>query len=243
MPPFGSGIGFREHLEGDKPMRIETILTGRTGLAPMALAVAVLVAACGDDVTGPGETGAAEAYVQDRPSGAQGAAFALGPSFGNHQQPVTQYSGTLDAQAQVAISADGETWVALGSPSQVSVQFQAAGNGADVHGEVQVPVGTYAYVRLTLGGAQATVNAGSTIAGVSLTADVTMTLGANGSVTIEKEVPPFEVSAEARTRIFWDMNSRVWVNEQNAAEEQVEEEEVEEAAEPRTESESEEEIT
>jgi hypothetical protein len=210
----------------------------RLGAVAVAVSAAGLVAGCGDSGTSPSETGAVQAYMQDQPSsGSQAAAYPVARSHepASSGQAGGSYSGRLDADAQVAISADGHTWVQLGPPSSASVQLQATGQGVDLHGEVTVPVGTYTRVRLVLSGARATLNAGSSIGGISLGAAVDMTVGADGSVVIEKEVPPFEIRADARTRIYWDLRSHLWVNEDNVEEEEVEEEEVQEAAEPRTE--------
>jgi hypothetical protein len=195
------------------------------------LAAAALMAGCGDNGTGPSGMGSVQAYVHDEPSSTAGApARNEGPSPSSHGSG--SYSGTLDADAQVSIAGEGGVWVELGPPSSASLDLQASGSGIDLHGDVVVPVGTYMRVRLVLTGAQARMNTGSTIGGISLTASVTMSVGAGGTVVIEKEVPPFEVRADTRTTVHWDMNSEHWVTEENVEDEEVEEPEVEEAAEP-----------
>lgn len=222
-------------------MNTDTGRTVRAGMTTLILGMAVVIAGCSDSAVGPEETGAVEAYMRDQPADAQGSSHYAGEysTSENASEPTeSQYSGSLTTQARVAISADGQAWVDLGPPSSASVQLQSSGEGIEVHGEVHVPVGTYTRVRLVLDGAQATLQTGSTIGGVTLTGTATMTLGANGSVTIEKTVPPFEIRADARTRVTWDMNSHLWVNQENAEEEEVEEEEVQDAAEPRTDSEA-----
>jgi len=211
----------------------------RWSVAVITVSAAGVMAGCSDSGTSPSEAGSVQAYVQDRPSSGGEASHlvARDGQSGFTGQTAGTFSGSFDAEAQVAISTDGHAWIELGPPSSASVQLQATGNGADVHGEVAVPVGTYTRVRLTLTGAEARLNAGSTIGGISLGATVDIRIGANGTVVIEKEVPPFEIRADARTRVFWDLNSHLWVNRENVEEEEVEEEEVEEAAEPRTETE------
>lgn len=208
----------------------------RSGIALVAFATAGFAAACSDSGTSPSETGTVQAYMQDQPSQGQASEYMVARDDGANTLGGS-YSGTFEGEAQVQISADGHTWIQLAPPSSASVQLQASGEGVDLHGEVTVPVGTYTRVRLVLTGAQANLEAGSTIGGISLGASVSLRVGANGSVMIEKQVPPFEVRADTRTRIYWDLNSHLWVNEQNVEEEEVEEEEVEEAAEPRTETE------
>lgn len=196
----------------------------------LAAAVAFLAAGCGDDPTGPGGTGSVQAYMHDESAPSSAPAASEGPSAASSSSG--SYSGTLEGDAQVFVGTGGGVWVELGPPSAASIDLQASDGRIDLHGEVFVPVGTYTRVRLVLTGAQARLNAGSTIGGISLLASVTMNVGANGSVIIEKQVPPFEVRADTRTTITWDVNSELWVSEENVEDEQVEEPEVEEAAEP-----------
>jgi len=208
--------------------------------AAATLAVASLLAACGDDVTGPSATGSVQAYMQDESSsGAQAVSGpsspSEGPSASSHGS--SSYSGTLEADARVSISAGGGIWVDLGSPSSTSLDLQASTGGVDVHGQVEVPVGVYTRVRLSLSGARARLDAGGTIGGVTLSASTILTVGANGTVVIEKEVPPFEVRADTHTTIRWYVNSHLWVDEQNVEDEEVEEQEVDDASEVQTASE------
>jgi hypothetical protein len=158
-----------------------------------------------------------------------------GPSASSHGS--SSYSGTLEADARVSISAGGGIWVDLGSPSSTSLDLQASTGGVDVHGQVEVPVGVYTRVRLSLSGARARLDAGGTIGGVTLSASTILTVGANGTVVIEKEVPPFEVRADTHTTIRWYVNSHLWVDEQNVEDEEVEEQEVDDASEVQTASE------
>jgi hypothetical protein len=216
-------------------MNIERNPHLRSLVGALILGMVLVTGGCGDSITNPGDTGMVDAYMSDQPAGSQ-ASSHFGPSYSLLGGSSGQYSGSMSAEARVAISADGHTWIDLGPPSSASVQLQASGEGAEIHGSAQVPVGTYTRVRLVLEGANATLSAGSTIGGITLSANVNMTLGTNGSVTIEKSVPPFEVRADTRTRITWDLRSHLWVNEENAEEEEVREEDVQDAAEPRTQS-------
>jgi hypothetical protein len=200
--------------------------------------VANLLAACGD-ATGPSATGSMQAYMQDEPSSdaqavsePSSAPASDGPSASSHGS--SSYSGTLEADAQVSISGGGDAWVDLGPPSSAELDLQASNSGIDIHGQVEVPVGVYTRVRLSLSGAQARLDGGGAIGGIILSASTSLTVGANGTVVIEKEVPPFEVRADTHTAIYWDVNSHLWVNEQNVEDEEVEEQEVDDASDATT---------
>ncbi len=212
--------------------------TRRSSIWTLSLPLFAVLAGwgCSDDegVLAPdGETGAVQAFMADEPEGE--AVRTARSSEGAHDpQSVSaqgSYSGSLDARAQVSISADGETWVDLGSPTQASVDLQTTGGQSNLHGEVQVPADTYSHVRLVLEDARANLDTGSTIGAILVDLGLTIQLGTQGRVTIEKTVPAFQVSAESRTDIHWNMNSDRWITEENAAEEIADEEEVAAAAE------------
>lgn len=200
--------------------------------ATMALAVALALGGCGDE-TGPGETGEARAVVTDNPDRASP---AVAPGTQSEPRPASagSFSGTLTADARVSISADGQSWIDLGSPKQIALQLQSSGDSSDVHGTVSVPVGTYSYVRLEMNGGKARVDGGSTIGGLLVSAAFDVFLGANQRVTIEKRVEPFTIEVDSRTTLLFELNSESWMTEENAQDKQVDEEEVEEPSEAGT---------
>jgi hypothetical protein len=218
-------------------MSIKGSANTRSRGAVAILFATVLLGGCGEDTTGPALTGSAQAYVADEPSSGTATAgdpqaVSSGPSQSGHGS--SSYSGTLDADAQVSISASGDVWIDLGPPSAMSLALQASNDGMDVHGQVEVPVGVYPRVRLVLTGAEARLNAGGTIGGITLSATTTLSVGADGTVLIEKQVPPFEVRADTHTSVHWDLNSHFWIHEENVQDEEVEEQEVDDASEART---------
>jgi hypothetical protein len=190
----------------------------KSRVVSVGLALAV-VAACGDDNgTGP-DLGRAEAFVVDDPSTASLARAGAGPSFGG---AAPLFSGSIAGDVQVAVSADGETWVNLGSPGDIAIQLQTAGTGTTVHGEVDVPVGTYTRVRLTFGGAEARLAAGSTFGNITLATQVDVTMGGSDSeVVIERTVSPFTISADARTVFTVDLNTEAWLTDQSVTAQSV----------------------
>lgn len=187
------------------------------GAAALGLALALL--GCSESLGPDGSgTGFARALVSDDPSSTTPQAAASAPTFAIAGGSGSGgYTGTISGDVAVAISADGVVWYSLGSPNGTTVQLQASGGGADVHGEVTVPAGTYARVRLILRDAHMRIHAGSQIDGITLTADAQVSLGSGGEIVIEKRVPAFRVRADAsvRTEILFDLNSERWMTRDN----------------------------
>lgn len=141
-----------------------------------------------------------------------------------------QFSGRFSSAARAAISTDGETWVDLGSPSQVTVALQSSHQQATVHNRTAVATGTYTRVRLTLTNARAELDAGAMLGGISFASAVSIRVGgADQQVVIEKQVEPFTIRANTHARIQFDLNSEGWVNQQAADHESAEDPEVQES--------------
>lgn len=198
-------------------MRFLTILT--------TLSLAGLAAACtGDDPVEPG-TGSASAAITDNAHevDAMQASGDVTPRILAHGE----YSGRLSSSATVEISANGAAWVELGSPTAVMVTLQSHAEETTVNTRASVPVGTYNLVRLTLSGAEAEIEAGGVIGGITLASAVGIRVGgSDGEVVIEKEVEPFTVKADTHVRILFDLNSEGWVTEESAEDQMAEDEEV-----------------
>jgi hypothetical protein len=194
----------------------------------VALASAALMAgACADSPTGTGTVmGTVSVAVTDDASAAsvQDAGSATGA-----QTAGSTFSGTFTASARAAISADGVTWIDLGSPGAIDVALQSTGDRTDLHGNVAVPVGTYTRVRLILSGAQAQLNAGAVLGSITLTSGATIRVAGGNQIVIEKQIQPFTLSADTHARVIFDLNSEEWVDEESAQEEEVAEEEVQES--------------
>lgn len=197
-----------------KAYRLFTVAALSTGLAVLPLT------GCSDDsTTGPdgGESGQMTAQMQDSPSGS-GSRVALTSG---------SMSGSMSADAKVQVSADGNTWVDLGSPKSVNMELQSSGSATTVHSNATVNTGTYAHVRLVLENASATVNSGSTIGTTVLDASVNLSIGgSSGRVVIEKQIDPVTVSAEGRSTLVFEMNSEAWITEDNVSARAVSESEI-----------------
>lgn len=196
-------------------------------LVGMGLGVALLaLAGCGDDdSSGPSDgRGRAEAYVRDNP----GSSAALRPSvYASDAQP---FNGTFATNASVSVSADGQTWVDLGSPNGITINLQR-NDSTTVHGESDLRAGTYAHVRLTLRNAAVMVRAGATFGSLTLTGDVQLNVGgADREIVIQKSVTPFTVTANSRVAIAFELNSEMWINQQNAQDRTVDDAEVQAVA-------------
>ncbi|OGG46629.1 MAG: hypothetical protein A3F84_05400 [Candidatus Handelsmanbacteria bacterium RIFCSPLOWO2_12_FULL_64_10] len=186
---------------------------------------AISLTACGDNAVSSGRAGRAQAIVTDNPSRATPLADSGNLNILSLQ--ATAFSGSISANTNAFISADGRTWAALGSPNGVTIALQSTRDSTNLHGETDAPVATYAYVRLVMRSARATIKAGSTIGGVGLASDVILTLGGtDGEVTVEKQVPPFQVSANATTTILFELNAEAWATQQNAQDKVVEDAEI-----------------
>lgn len=198
-------------------MKSLTILT--------TLSLLGLTTACtGDDPVEPG-VGSASAAITDNAHAVDAiqASHDITPRVLMHGE----YSGRLSSSAKVEISADGVTWVELGSPAAVLVTLQSHVEETTVHTRASVPVGTYSRVRLTLSGAEAEIEAGAVVGGVTLTSAVAIRVGgSDGEVVIEKEVEPFTVKADTHVRVLFDLNTEEWVTSENADEQMAQDDEV-----------------
>lgn len=197
------------------------------GLAMLGLAgVVALAAGCDDDATSPEGEAQVSAEIQDVPDSQEVASRAALAGFLTQDQ--SSYSGTLTADAQVQVSADGSTFVDLGPPRQVTIQLQSADGSTSVHSDVAVDAETYSHIRLVLEGAEATLDAGSEIGTLVLDASIALDVGSGSQVVIDKEVD-VDITADSQTTLVFDLNSEAWITEENAEAEAVAASEVESA--------------
>ena len=182
---------------------------------------------CSDDLGGPNleASGRIEAFVRDNPNSSSAnllSSQALG---------LAPFSGSAAANANVSVSADGQTWIDLGSPNGITIRLQASGDSTSVHGAGDLAAGTYTRVRLTLRNIALVVSAGANIGGVVLTSDTQINVGGSDrQVVIEKQVSAFTVTRTSTTRIVFELNTEVWMTAQNAQDRTVDDAEVAGAA-------------
>lgn len=208
-------------INGIEMMRYTTIAA--------VLAILGTTAACSDNDPVEARPGSASAVITDDASSS--GAFQSDEGSAYRSEGASTFSGSLNADAEVAISADGQTWIDLGSPTRVNVALQSSGDETAVHTNASVPATTYSRVRLTLSGGQANVDAGALLGGITFSSALAIRVGGSDNrVVIEKEVQPFTVTADAHARIIFDLNSEGWVDKENAEDETAEDEEVEDSA-------------
>lgn len=181
----------------------------------VAVASAGVIAACGDDL-GP-EEGRMEAFVRDDPGTLMP---TLMPAVGTPSPPaetpaaiaaVQGFGGTAAGDFQAAISADGQTWVELGSPNGITVPLQT-GERVTVHGAQDVPAGTYSRVRLVLQDVEITVEAGSDLDGLVLEEDAKLDLAVDAPLVVERDIGSFTVPSGGRAELLFELNAELWLD-------------------------------
>jgi hypothetical protein len=166
----------------------------RHRLVAAVFSIAAAQLACSDPTSSG--TGRAEALIQDTPTG------------------TGTISGSLAGNVFASISANGNTWVNLGSPNGITVPLQLTGTTSTVHGEADAAAGTYSRVRLTFDGVVARLQAGSVVGGVTLTSDANITLGgADQRVELTVTVPSFAVDADPSVQrtVLFELRSHLWL--------------------------------
>lgn len=153
-----------------------------------------VLASCGEPTATA--SGRAEALIQDSPSG------------------VATVTGTVQGNIFASLSADGIVWADLGSPNGITVTLQTVGTSTTVHGEQDAPARSYNRVRLVFNGVTVRLLSGSTIGGITLTNDATLTLGGSDArVEVVVAVPAFTVDTDPsvqRTVVF-ELRSQLWL--------------------------------
>lgn len=177
-------------------------------LALAGFLLTAAAAACGD-TTGTTEARVSAEVHDETSSGVQAASIVPLAALQS-----SGYSGTVSGDARVEVSADGETWTELDESSQVEVDLQASGGGATVHADASVPLESFTRVRLVLDGADARLEAGSTVGGVTLDSETTVTLGSDGQAVVEVQLDQsLDASADTDAMISFDLNSEAWITE------------------------------
>lgn len=208
----------------------DDVMSSKTLLSLTALATASLLsAACGDDdPLRVDETGVVSAMLIDSPDTQTAAAGDL--STRRFDQVQASFDGSFQGRTLVEVySPDENAWIAVTGTSTTQLDLGST-DRAELGGSSQIAAGvTYTRVRLTIVGGEAVIQAGASIGGLVVGADVALDLGSGGEVVIEKELS-FTVHADVETMLTIDLNSEAWVTEDNVESESVTEDEMESAA-------------
>lgn len=201
-------------------------MTSKTLLTVAAIGLTLSSVGCSDDdPTDPADDmGTVQAVLMDDPDP---------QPAGGHVTPVARqiqagFTGRLGGDTRVEIYSDDEGWVEVTSQSNTQLDL-ASNDQANLGSSTTIDAGAYTRMRLTITGGEAVIEAGATIGGIVLGADVVLTLGSGGQAVIEKDIA-FNVSSDNTTTLTIDLNSEAWVTEENTDAEAVTEGEMTAAA-------------
>lgn len=188
--------------------QVETHAHRLGGLAIAALVT--LTAACGEsspsDVENEPVTAAVTGVVHDSAAVLPPGRTSMAPADS------TDYDGVANGSAQIEVFSEGGGWVSLGEASAVTFDIYCE-EAAVVQGDVQIEVGTYTKVRLTLTEFQTNILAGAVIQATTYGDPFTVDFGTADPVVIEKSVDPFTLEEGSTTMIRFDLNTELWLDE------------------------------
>ena len=125
------------------------------------------------------------------------------------------FEGRLSADFRVSISRDGSDWVHLGVPTQVDLELQDAGGALILHPPIDVPAGTYPYMRIVGGWGLARIEGGAEVGGRSFPDPVHLRVGEE-RLAIETRLPmAIFVAPGGHMTLRLDLNSEAWVSPEN----------------------------
>jgi hypothetical protein len=183
------------------------------------LAAALVLAACDGDTFGTSResgSGAARMQVAVRgddapPSQSVQGADAGGPAF-NH----TSAQGTIAFRARVYAQSTTSGWVELTNNAASSSSVNASGHGnAVAFVSSRVEAGSYSRVRVVFQDVDANLTSGIQLDGGLLTGSLSVDLGSDAQVTVEREVS-VSASATATPQLVINLNADAWLNQASA---------------------------
>lgn len=125
------------------------------------------------------------------------------------------FEGRLSADFRVSISPNGTDWVSLGVPAEIDLALQAPGAALRLHPPVDVPAGTYPYLRITGGWGVARIEGGADVGGRSFPDPVHLRVGEN-RLHIETRLPKaIFVAPGGHMSVEIDLNSERWISRDN----------------------------
>ena len=136
--------------------------------------------------------------------------------------------GSLDAGVRVALRAENGTLFEVGQPETVLLDLQAT-DGTVPLDVVRPSPATYVAAVVTIENATAEILAGSEIGGLTLDQDEVLDIGPTGLVVLERSFVPVTLTSQSRLSLLIDLNSEVWITQDNIADGIVDEAEVQNA--------------
>lgn len=125
------------------------------------------------------------------------------------------FAGRLSADFRVSISRDGSEWVHLGVPATVDMELQTPGAALKLHPPVDVPAGTYPYLRITGGWGVARIEDGADVGGRTFPEPAHLRVGED-RLWIETRLPTaISVAPGGHMTLEIDLNSERWISRDN----------------------------
>lgn len=180
----------------------------------LSLALSGLLAGCGE-LTSGGVGEAETHFTADEPDSPPPAASVAGGGWDRGPTPsavgsASAVDGVLAARVQTFLRSDetGE-WVEItDGPREITLDL--SGQSERRAGARFVSDGSYSRFRVVFHRVEVDVTGGLVVDGVPLLGDVTVDLGAGGTLTVEREVD-VEVMAEGRVEVLTNLNVDVWL--------------------------------
>lgn len=173
----------------------------------LASALALPLAACGDDgPTAPG-AGTVEVVVHDG-----GSPAGSPPAF--QQTSGSSLSGEFRANARVQVFVDG-AWQDLSGLGSLDMRAELQGGESTV-ASTSVEARTYQRVRIVLQNARSDLDGSSDIGLGPIGVSVTVNVAGGGEVIVER-AQPVTVQADGTTRLVLQLNSDAWLDENSVS--------------------------
>lgn len=187
-------------------------MTKKISAALCAAAFVGALGACSDATGASGGDAQMQVAAQgDNPPGASATRAPDGASYSH-----SSASGTVDFRARVWVQTSAGGWVELTNQAAQQAVVDASGHaGAVVFATSSVEAGAYSRVRVVFEDVRANLSGGIQVGTGLLTGSVTVSLGGDGSVTVERQVN-VSASAGGTTRLLINLNSDVWLNQASA---------------------------
>lgn len=156
-------------------------------------------------------------------SGTTGFAVVVTDDPANDPSPVVQRAGPLaiaaelDGAIRVALRNDADALVELGTDQHAFLELQQPGDSLRLADMSRPPTDTYVAIQIRFEGVSVTVFSGSEVGDSTLTDDRVLSLGSGGLATVEIATLPFDVASESVLDLVLDLNSELWLTDDNVA--------------------------
>lgn len=182
--------------------------TTRLLLVPLSLAGI----ACGDAI---------DQVTGGEGSGATGFGVVVTDDPGNDPGPGPQrvapeaIAAELEGSIRIALRNEADDLVDIGIEQDAFFELQQVGDSLRLRGLSRPPSDTYVGIQIRFEGVTVTVFQGSEVGNTTLSGTEVLALGSGGLATVEIATLPFDVDSEAVLDLVLDLNSELWITEDN----------------------------